>query len=311
MSLIVVKNLNFERPNKHILKDISFEIEDGSITALVGPNGAGKTTLLRCITSLETPMSGHVVVDGVDVHDQPRRAHLSMGYLSDFFGVYENLSVRQCLTYMAWCQKISSKNLNAKIESLAADVDLTKYLDEKAGSLSRGYRQRLGVGLALVHDPKCLFLDEPASGMDPEARIHFSELMIRLKKCGVTVVVSSHILAELEDYCTDMLVIRDGEIKSHVKLSEHQEQSISTIHISLIDPQEKYFQYIQGYAGVSACESVGQDLALSFSGDMQAQSEFLQALVKKKVPVCQFTPMKKTLKSAYMDLADKKEMDRS
>lgn len=111
MSLIKVENLNFEYPKKEILKNINFEITEGSITALVGPNGAGKTTLLRCLTNLEVPMSGRVHINSIDVHDKPREAHRAMGYLSDSFGVYNSMTVRQNLTYMAWCHKLPAKDL--------------------------------------------------------------------------------------------------------------------------------------------------------------------------------------------------------
>ena len=309
MSLIEVKNLNFEYPKKRVLKDINFEIAEGSVTALVGPNGAGKTTLMRCMTSLETPMTGHVILDGIDVHDRPRAAHKAMGYLSDFFGVYSNLTVRQCLTYMAWCHKVPAENLDRKIEELAKEVDIETYLDQKAGALSRGYKQRLGVGLALVHSPKCLFLDEPASGMDPEARIRFSELMTRLRLRGYTIIVSSHIFSELEDYCTDMLVIREGEIKSHVRLSERQAAQQVDLHISLRTPDEKHLQFIRDYDGTDDVRAVGGDVTLTFTGADDRQQDFLAALVKAKIPVYRFMAARKTLKTAYMDLADKKEIE--
>lgn len=311
MSFIKVKNLNFEYTKKEVLKNISFEIKEGSVTALVGPNGAGKTTLLRCLTSLESPMSGHVFIDGIDVHDHPRDAQKSMGYLSDFFGVYDNLTVRQSLTYMAWCQKIPNKNLKQYIEELAEEVDITDYLEHKAGLLSRGYKQRLGVGLALVHNPKCIFLDEPASGMDPEARIKFSELMISLRKRGVTIMVSSHILAELEDYCTDMLIIRDGEIKSHVLLSEHQKNEQRTLHIAIQSPTEKHIGFIRSYEGVSELRHCEEHIAVSFIGGNDKQAALLKAMIAKKIPVYQFTPTQKTLKTAYMDLVEKKEVNKT
>lgn len=309
MSLIKVNNLNFEYPKKRVLKNVNFEISAGSVTALVGPNGVGKTTLLRCLTSLETPMTGHVLFDGIDVHDNPRKAHQNMGYLSDFFGVYNSLTVKQCLTYMAWCHKIRDANLANKIEELAEEVDLTNYLNEKAGTLSRGYRQRLGVGLALVHNPKCIFLDEPASGMDPEARIKFSELMIRLRKRGITIVVSSHILAELEDYCTDMLVIRDGEIKSHITLTEHQSNSETELHIKMQIIEDKFVEIIKGYEGVSNIRVSENTVILNYSGKHEKQVKLLNFLISKKVPIYHFMPSQKTLQSAYMDLADKKKVE--
>ncbi|MCB1563487.1 MAG: ABC transporter ATP-binding protein [Alphaproteobacteria bacterium] len=303
MSLASVQNINFEYPRKRVLKNISFEIEEGSITALVGPNGAGKTTLLRCMVGLETPISGRVIVNGIDVHDRPRDAHRHIGYLSDFFGLYDSLTVRQCLTYMAWCHKLPLQNLKQKIEALAEEVELTGYMDQKAGALSRGYRQRLGVGLALIHDPKCIFLDEPASGMDPEARVHFSALMVRLKNRGMTIIVSSHILAELEEYCTDMLVIRDGEIKSHIILEEHRAAQEAVLRIGLQTTDQKYIKIIESYTGVSGVRIAGHSVALAFNGGPDRQVTFLKYLVGKDVPVSEFTVMQKSLQAAYMELA--------
>ena len=304
MSLIKVENLNFEYPKKKVLKDINFEIVDGSITALVGPNGAGKTTLLRCLASLETPMSGYVHVVNIDVHDKPREAHRAMGYLSDSFGVYNNMTVRQNLTYMGWCHKLPVEALEQRIEALAEETDLTEYIDKKAGILSRGYKQRLGVALAIIHSPKCLFLDEPASGMDPEARIKLSELIIRLRDSGMTIIVSSHILAELEDYCSDMLVIRDGEIKSHVILSEHQESHQAAIKISFTKLSKKHITLIEKYEGVRSIEKqMETSLTITFEGDDIEQAKMLKFLISEGVPACEFSPKQRTLQGAYMTLA--------
>lgn len=311
MSFISVKDLNFEYPQQHVLKNISFELAAGSVTALVGPNGAGKTTLLRCLTSLEQPMSGHVFVNGIDVHDRPHDAHKTMGYLSDFFGVYDTLTVRQCLTYMAWCQKIPPHSVNNKIEQLTEEIGLTKHLDKQAGALSRGYKQRLGVGLALIHEPQCLILDEPASGMDPEARIQFSELILHLKDRGMTLIVSSHILAELEDYCTDMLVIREGEVKSHILLKDVQKTPRVIINISLVKTLKKHINFIKTYECVHGFQKHGDHISIEFEGDEIQQQSFLKALITKDIPVYQFATTTKTLKAAYMDLAEKKEKSAS
>ena len=160
-----------------------------------------------------------------------------------------------------------------------------------------------------MHDPKCIMLDEPASGMDPEARIKFSELMIKLRQKGITIIVSSHILAELEDYCTDMLVIRDGVIKSHVKLSEHEADQSVTMFIGVQEPSAKHLKFIESYEGVGECHVTGDHIAVSFAGDKDKQRDFLKALIGEKIPVYQFNPSKKTLQGAYMDLAEKKEIE--
>lgn len=307
MTLINVKNLNFDYSRKNILKDINFTIAEGSVTALVGPNGAGKTTLLRCMTSLETPLSGEVVIDGIDVHEHPRQAHKKMGYLSDFFGVYDDLTVKQCLTYMAWCHNLESENLNAHVEHIAKEVDLDKHLEHTASALSRGYKQRLGVGLALIHKPKLILLDEPASGMDPEARVQFSKLILRLQQKGMTIIVSSHILAELEEYCTDMLVIREGEIKSHVSLKEHTQNQLAIIQITLNTVDKKNISTIETYEGVDNLKVKDNIVEFSFNDHSQEQQKLLKYLIDENLPISSFTPVKKTLQEAYMDLAEEKE----
>lgn len=306
MSFISVKNLDFDYPKKKILKDVSFEIEQGSVVALVGKNGAGKTTLMRCMTSLEKPVSGSVTIDGIDVHDRPRDAHRSMGYLSDFFGLYNDLTVRQCLTYMGWCHKIPAKQMQDKVVSLAGEVGITDYLDAPAGTLSRGYRQRLGVGLALIHSPKVLFLDEPASGMDPEARAAFSQLILSLKERGMTIIVSSHILSELEDYCTSMLVIRDGEIISHTTPEQQHQGTSVVLHIEINALDEEHAAILSADKFLENVQVSGNIATCTFTGDAEEQQKLLRRLVRKNVPVLSLTPEKKTLQSAYMDLAQDK-----
>lgn len=197
-NVIDVSNLSFSYHGKTVLKDVSFKVPKNSVVALVGPNGAGKTTLMRCIVGLHAPISGTVRVNGIDVFENPRAVHRKIGYLSDFFGVYEQLTVKQCLLHAAGSQNIPADIRQKRMLDVAGKLDLLDRLDEKSYGLSRGYRQRLGIGLAIMHKPEILILDEPASGMDPEARINLSELIRDLKNDGLTILVSSHILAELK-----------------------------------------------------------------------------------------------------------------
>lgn len=224
--MISVNNLTFDYPGKRALQHVSFSIEPGSITALVGPNGAGKSTLMRCIAALETPSSGSIHVDGLDVLENPREAHALMGYLPDVFGLYGELSVEQCLRYHAMVQKISKQDQKAAVERVAIRMQIQDLLFQEVKTLSRGQLQRLAIAQAIIHHPKVLILDEPASGLDPEARSHLSQLLILLAKEGITMLVSSHILAELEDYCTHMLVLRDGRIVKHCAIDESSKRMI-------------------------------------------------------------------------------------
>ncbi|MDD1606888.1 MAG: ABC transporter ATP-binding protein, partial [Methylococcaceae bacterium] len=216
--MINVEQLIFEYPNLRALDEVSFHIPQGSITALVGPNGAGKTTLLRCMAALDQPMSGNIRIDGIDVLEHPRECHRIIGYLSDFFGLYDRLTVRQCLHYVARAQGIADEDCEAAIAKVSKGLYITDRLDVLAGTLSRGLRQRVAIAQAIIHSPRVVLLDEPASGLDPEARHELAELFLELQKQGMTLLVSSHILAELEAYSTDMLVLRQGRIIEQVAI---------------------------------------------------------------------------------------------
>lgn len=210
--MIEIRDLVFEYPGHRALWGVSLDIAAGSITALVGPNGAGKTTLLRCMAALETPYSGRVAIDGLDTGEAPRAIHARLGYLPDFFGLYDALTVKRCLFYAARAHGIGAYDAGRAAQGAAERVGLTDRMEQAAGQLSRGLRQRLAIAQAIVHRPKVLLLDEPAAGLDPQARRDLSQLMLALRKDGMTLVVSSHILAELEDYSDRMVIVDHGRI---------------------------------------------------------------------------------------------------
>lgn len=221
--MMQVRDLVYEYPNHRALHGVSFVIKPATVTALVGPNGAGKTTLLRCMAALQLPYSGQVLINGLDTAVQPREVHRHLGFLSDFFGLYDELTVRQCLQHAAGMHGIGRERQLAAVERVAGRLHLEKLLDRRARELSRGQRQRLAIAQAVVHEPPIALLDEPASGLDPEARASLAHLINQLREEGMTLVVSSHILSELEAYSTHMLVIRDGRIGAHRPL--HTEEA--------------------------------------------------------------------------------------
>lgn len=218
--MINIENLYFHYDERQVLHDISVQLPQGSITGLIGPNGAGKSTLMRCMAGLENPSSGKVLLDGQPVLENPRESYAKLGYLPDMFGLPQNLTVLQCLTYAASSRGVPEKNLP---EILSETVQLLG-LEDKLGSfiseLSRGQKQRVGIGQVIIHKPKFLLLDEPASGLDPEARHELSLLLLKLQKEGMTILVSSHILSELDEYCSHMLVIKQGKIQAFQALQD-------------------------------------------------------------------------------------------
>ena len=184
--MIEVRDLVYEYPAKRALEGVSLSVAPQTITALVGPNGAGKTTLLRCLAALEPPYSGKVEIDGLDTGEAPRQIHAKLGYLPDFYGLYDDLSVRRCLTYAARAHGIAAALAPAAVEKAARGVGVADRLESRAGELSRGLRQRLAIGQAIVHEPKVLLLDEPAAGLDPQARRDLSTLLLSLRDGGMT-----------------------------------------------------------------------------------------------------------------------------
>lgn len=298
--MITVKNLTFDYPGKRALQNVSFTIEPGTITALVGPNGAGKSTLLRCLAALDMPITGDIRVDGLDVLEFPRESHSRMGFLPDFYGLYDDLTITQCLLYQAMVQKIPGPERMKHIESLADRLEIKENLNQALGTLSRGQRQRVAIAQAIIHHPKVLLLDEPASGLDPEARAHLSQLLVSLKKEGITIIVSSHILAELEDYCTHMLILRDGRMTKHCAIGVSA-AAAQRFHLALSQPDNRVLDILKTFSNLHAViEENATTFQFIFFGDAEAQQHLLRSLVEAQIPVCAFYALHPSMGDLYM-----------
>lgn len=301
--MIELHNIFYEYPNKKALKNVSFTISKGSITALVGPNGAGKTTLLRCIAALDKPFSGSITIDGIDGLEHPRQVHRKIGYLSDFFGVYDDLTVKQCLLFVAGLNQIAAKDIKQRVEEIADYLDLTDYVDVLAGDLSRGLKQRLGIAQAILHKPEVLLLDEPASGLDPEARMALSALFKKLQKSGMTILVSSHIISELEEYCTEMLLLRDGEIVNHSQTPNVKGDEVKRkrVEMVLLEEAHSYIKDISNLTNISHITANKNTIELTLTGDKKDLNALLTTLINMNVPIYSFLSKEKRLRDIYMD----------
>lgn len=297
--MIDVNGLVFEYPGQRALDDVACAIRANSVTALVGPNGAGKTTLMRCVCGLEKPLSGSITVDGVDVIEEPRRSHERLGYLSDFFGLYDALSVRQVLIHAASANG-SRRDLPDAAATTAAQLGLSERLDQPVGELSRGLRQRVAIGQAIIHEPKVLILDEPASGLDPEARHDLAELFRTLQKGGMTLLVSSHILSELGAYATDMLVIRSGRIIEQRTLKDAAPLTRQIV-IELADTDAPIGTVLDTRTDVRNVRRDGRRVLCELTGDDHAQQQLLRALVAADIAVLSFSSIERDLQQSYLD----------
>ncbi len=302
--MITVDDLIFEYPGVRALDRASFTVPQGRITALVGPNGAGKTTLLRCMAALEQPVSGRIEIGGIDVLEQPRACHRIIGYLSDFFGLYQRLTVRQCLHYVARAQGIAAADCAKAIAEVSHGLQIEDRLDQYPGALSRGLRQRLAIAQAIIHKPAVVLLDEPASGLDPEARHQLAELFLQLQRQGMTLMVSSHILAELEAYSTDMLVLRQGRIVEHAVINAPATRKPFRLLLAGAIPQ--LAETLQSLVGLELVRT-DQDLSavINLDSDGNSQYQVLKALLDAGLPVCEFGPATVNLQDAYLQTLHK------
>jgi ABC-2 type transport system ATP-binding protein len=296
--MIEAHHVSFEYPGVRALDDVGFSLPARSITALVGPNGAGKTTLLRCLAALEEPICGEIRVDGVDVRRNPRLCHARVGYLSDFFGLYDELSAHRCLLYTAGARGLPPPEREAAVARAAARLDLEPLLEARAGELSRGQRQRLAIVQAILHEPRVLLLDEPAAGLDPDARHALSGLFRALEAQGMTLLVSSHILAELDEYCSHILILREGRIVEHRALGELSGPR-RALRLSLAAPVAGLAEALRALPGVAALVVDGMEARFEFSGDDVAQHALLRRCLELGWPVCGLAEEKANLQEVY------------
>lgn len=296
---VSVRGLIFEYGPSRALDEVGFDLPAGSVTALVGPNGAGKTTLLRCLAGLERPLAGSIRIDGVDVLEQPRLAHAKLGFQQDFFGVYDELSVRRNLLHAAAIQGMGANDMDAAVVWAAEAVSLSERLEQKAGALSRGLRQRLAIARSMVHRPRLLLMDEPASGLDPEARRELSKLIQTLNAAGMTLVVSSHILAELEDYSTHMLALRSGR-SAQVAVLAGAAAPKSRWRLGLVGDARDALAGLHGIAEASECEIIDGDVEFAFAGEPLARHHLLRHLMDQGVLVTSLAPTGGHLEKLYM-----------
>jgi ABC-2 type transport system ATP-binding protein len=241
---VVIEGLTKRYGDVLAVRDLEVEIERGSVYGLIGPNGAGKTTTFAVLASLLEPTAGSVRLLGIDPSQQPREVRRIMGYMPDVLGVYDDLRVDEYLEFFAASYRVPKAERGGVIDGLLELVDLVDKREAAVNSLSRGMKQRLSLARALVHDPEVLILDEPASGLDPRARVELRNLLVELKDMGKTIIVSSHILAELEEMCTEIGIMEGGQLLASGPPRTIREQlgGLRTLEVRFADGTQERFE---------------------------------------------------------------------
>ncbi len=245
--MIKVEGLSKVYGTTTALSNVSLTIEAGDMFGLIGPNGAGKTTLIKILATLLRPTYGRALIDGVPVEHGGDRVRRLIGYLPDFFGVYEDMRVREYLEFFAATYGLKNPDRAKIIDGVLELTDLGGKREEIIGTLSRGMQQRLGLARVLVHDPRVLLLDEPASGLDPRARIEIRALLKELQRMGKTILISSHILADLADLCNKIGLIERGRLlfAGELKQAMSMVQTSNVWIVEVMDGTEKATELIK------------------------------------------------------------------
>jgi ABC-2 type transport system ATP-binding protein len=291
-SAIDVINVTHRYGDTVALDGVTFSVPEGSICGLVGPNGAGKTTLLSIAATLMPPGGGQVTVMGRDVVADRSGVRMTIGYMPDFFGVYEDMKVWEYLDYFGAAYRLSEEVRRERIPGLLELVQLTAKHDDYVESLSRGVQQRLCLARTLIHDPRVLLLDEPAAGLDPRARVELRDLLRGLGEQGITILISSHVLADLADICTHVVVIEKGRLVSAGPLDDllRMVTGYTRIRVRVASSFERARRIVEGYPGVAEVAGAADELMVRFEGDDEAAAALLGRLVRGRVPVVEFTP---------------------
>jgi ABC-2 type transport system ATP-binding protein len=278
--MIQIQNLRKEYKDLVALRNLNLELDSGDIFGFIGPNGAGKTTTIKMLATLLTPTAGTAYVDGINVVQNPEAVRSVVGYMPDFFGVYDDIKVWEYLDFFAAAYRIPRHKRPQIIDDVLTLTDLNVKKDAYVESLSRGMKQRLCLAKTLVHDPKVLLLDEPASGLDPRARIEIKELLKELKAMGKTIIISSHILPELADFCNKIGIIEKGEmlVAGDVNDIIRQVRQHHTLEIRVLDEIGPYLSdFDLGGLAAQTSESGGVAIRTSAAVDEAIQILQLQA----------------------------------
>jgi len=291
------------------LKDLNLEIPGGSLHGFVGPNGAGKTTTMRILATLMPPTSGTACIEETDLVREGQKARKLIGYMPDFFGVYDNLKCGEYLDFYARCYRIGAEDRKRMAAQLLELVQLQDRENEYVEALSRGMKQRLCLARSLIHDPKLLILDEPASGMDPRARAEMKGILRTLREMGKTVLISSHILPELSEMCDSLTILDHGELvfSGSVDALAEKMNGNAPLDIRLTegcgeDAVEEAVRCLREIPSVTEILQEEPFLLRVRLEDGAEAAGVLRALVAAEVPVCDFHRAPMNLEKVFMEV---------
>jgi ABC-2 type transport system ATP-binding protein len=310
-TIIEIRDLSKRFAKRLAVDHVNLTVESGEIFGLVGPNGAGKTTTMRMLVTLLQPDHGEILVGGHSVGKAPREVRRLIGFMPDSFGVYGDMTVQEYLDFFGACYQIPPAQRLSLINDLLELVDITHRRDDMVDTLSRGLKQRLGLARVLIHDPNILVLDEPASGLDPRARVEIRELLLEIARLGKTIIFSSHILADVAELCTRVGIMESGKLVAVGTLDQLTEKAVPhrLIRIAFLNQNQaenaqSALAALPGISAVRAQEGLGKadwvTLEAEFIGDDEALRELLANLIAQGLPIVHFSEDTHNLEEVFM-----------
>ena len=284
------------------LNSLSMNITDNSIFGFVGPNGAGKTTTMKIMAGLLKADSGNIYINGEDVLKNPQKIREKIGYMPDFFGVYDDLKVTEYMDFYAGTYYIPYADRSSLIDSLLEIVDLSDKKDAYVDSLSRGMKQRLCLARSLIHDPNLIILDEPASGLDPRARVEMKEVLKQLKEMGKTIIVSSHILPELAEMCSEIGIIDHGQLVTQGTVNEimNKIHKNRIVRVKTSSAKDTLIRLLKEQTKVGEITENADNIEFVFNGNDNDLTSILRNIIMNGIPVFSFGEAEGNLEEIFM-----------
>ena len=290
--------------------DISFHVGAGEVLGFIGPNGAGKTTSMRILSTLDTPTSGEAWIDGFSVIDDPDRVRRRMGWMPDGFGTYPNINCEEYLDFFARSYGLRGKNRLRAIRNVMGFTQLNQLSKKPISGLSKGMKQRLCLGRALIHNPKVLILDEPAAGLDPRARIELREMILELANEGKSLLISSHILSELAEVCDRVAIIEKGKLLAIGSVDsllnkgseDSQEEKLVQLEVKFISEPSEAVRWFDARNDVALISSTENSVVFNYAACHKRQSKFLAELVSSKIEIYEFSEKQTSLEDVFLSV---------
>jgi ABC-2 type transport system ATP-binding protein len=310
---IEMRNVTRRFGRLRAVDDLSFTVGEGEVVGFIGPNGAGKTTSMRILATLDLPNEGDAFVDGFSVIDDPDRVRRRLGFMPDNYGAYSHMNCEEYLDFFARAYGLIGKARIAAMQRVIEFTHLGPLAQKSIRSLSKGMKQRLCLGRALIHDPQVIVLDEPAAGLDPRARIELREMITQLAQQGKSVLISSHILTELAEMCQRVVIIELGRLLAVGTVDEimtmggaqgDRQDSLIDVVMRVVDSLDEAVQWLRNNNDVQEVVADNGIIRFQTKNESEFQAELLRKMVQSGIRVCSFVSRQKSLEEVFVKVTE-------